>query len=346
MEEPERRGNSKQLQLIDWQRYFSFDRNGNRFTITNIYDVPLAKKLQKIYCVYCHTNKINGKKYIGITNDIIRRWRCKGIEYKPDKDSNQNRTFWNAIQKYGWDNFEHEILVENLTINEAKELEKYYIKYYESFIGFFDKREDRKGYNSTLGGEGTIGLCGKLHHNYGKKISKEQIDFIKENNSKEICQYSLDGYLIKKWRSLSEASKEMNIDMKSLWECLNGRRIQRHGYVWRYANDLFNKYRTTKQYISSENHGMYRRKHSDKSKELMSLHRKGKASGKNNYRSHKVYYDGEVFDCIRQCSNYLGVKYQTLVSWLSGRNPTPKEYVDKNLMYYENFLRISSLKNQ
>ena len=64
------------------------------------------------YCVYIHRNKINNKVYIGITNDVKRRWRCEGIEYKPSKENTSS--FWNAIQKYGFDKFEHIILECNL----------------------------------------------------------------------------------------------------------------------------------------------------------------------------------------------------------------------------------------
>ena len=60
------------------------------------------------YTVYMHKNKINGKVYIGITSQqpVKRRWR-KGSCYK-----NCNK-FYKAIQKYGWNNFEHIILFEN-----------------------------------------------------------------------------------------------------------------------------------------------------------------------------------------------------------------------------------------
>ena len=99
----------------------------------------------KKWCVYCHTNKINGKRYIGITSEKNPKNRWKnGYGYKPDKQNNQNVAFWNAIQKYGWGNFEHEVLKDDLMENQAKELEKYYIEKYKTFIGFFKYRKDRK----------------------------------------------------------------------------------------------------------------------------------------------------------------------------------------------------------
>ena len=63
-----------------------------------------------------HKNKINGKIYIGKTNNIKNRWRKDGKGYcKKDSKS----LFWNAICKYGWDNFEHIIIEDGLTSEEA-----------------------------------------------------------------------------------------------------------------------------------------------------------------------------------------------------------------------------------
>lgn len=70
---------------------------------------------EKKFCVYKHTNRINGKVYIGITSQKVQeRWGSQGQKYKG------STYFYHAIQKYGWDNFDHEILFTNLTQAEAE----------------------------------------------------------------------------------------------------------------------------------------------------------------------------------------------------------------------------------
>lgn len=73
------------------------------------------------YKVYCHISP-NNKVYIGITQqEPKQRWQG-GKGYK------ENQYFYRAIQKYGWDNFQHEILFENLTKQEAEKKEIELIK--------------------------------------------------------------------------------------------------------------------------------------------------------------------------------------------------------------------------
>lgn len=95
--------------------------------------------MEKTYIVYKHTNLINGKIYIGITkhgNCPEKRWKNGfGYEY--------NEKFFLDIIKYGWNNFSHEILNENLNQTEAETLEKTYIKKYNSISD---------GYNNSPGG--------------------------------------------------------------------------------------------------------------------------------------------------------------------------------------------------
>lgn len=91
------------------------------------------------YIVYKHTSP-SGKVYIGLTGRTTKeRWGNNGIGYKACP------YFWKAIQKYGWDNIEHEILYEDLTQEEACELE---IK----TIAEYDSTNPEKGYNDLLGG--------------------------------------------------------------------------------------------------------------------------------------------------------------------------------------------------
>ena len=62
------------------------------------------------FTVYMHINKINDKKYIGITSYSLKeRWR-NGNGY------GENTPFGQAIKKYGWNNFEHKILYSDLTL--------------------------------------------------------------------------------------------------------------------------------------------------------------------------------------------------------------------------------------
>lgn len=106
---------------------------------------------QETWCVYMHTNIINNKKYIGITKKSPKkRWGCKGYGYKKSQP-----VFWNAIQKYGWDNFEHEILFNNLSQKEAQEKEIELIAKYKTNCRRYDSPE--YGYNMTDGGEGMNG---------------------------------------------------------------------------------------------------------------------------------------------------------------------------------------------
>ena len=95
---------------------------------------------RKTFKVYMHINKINGRKYIGITcENVNSRWRG-GRAYKC------NGHFKNAIEKYGWDEgFEHIVLFDNLTQQEAMDKEVELIAKY---------RNTPEGvYNITDGGE-------------------------------------------------------------------------------------------------------------------------------------------------------------------------------------------------
>lgn len=91
------------------------------------------------YKVYVHIAP-NGKRYYGITKQKVEaRW-------KNGKGYGANEYFYRAINKYGWDNFEHIIIARGLSEEEAKWLEVELIREHDT-----SNRE--YGYNISLGGE-------------------------------------------------------------------------------------------------------------------------------------------------------------------------------------------------
>ena len=91
------------------------------------------------WSVYIHTNKENGKRYIGITGrKPERRWR-DGIGYK------YNSHFYNAILRHGWDGFTHETVCSGLCVQEAEVME-------QDLISKYNTTDRDYGYNHTFGG--------------------------------------------------------------------------------------------------------------------------------------------------------------------------------------------------
>lgn len=201
----------------------------------------------KKYKVYKHTNKINGKVYIGITSCRYAKTRwSNGNGYS------QQSLFWNAICKYGWDNFDHEILFDNLTQEEACQKEIELIKLYKS--------NDREyGYNLANGGEVNSGYKlsdstksklseshkGKHPWNYGKtgysmpnsKGKKRNADTKKkmsDNRPKNaVAQYTMDGELVNIFKSQIEAERITGIPNTSISLCARGIHKQAGGFVWK-----------------------------------------------------------------------------------------------------------------
>ena len=97
---------------------------------------------EKRYIVYKHTSPSN-KVYIGITSRTLEeRSGSRGWQYRKCKGTLISK----AIIKYGWSNFKHEILMENLTQEEATRME-------QRFIALYQSNNKEYGYNLTNGGE-------------------------------------------------------------------------------------------------------------------------------------------------------------------------------------------------
>lgn len=120
--------------------------------------------------VYQITNKVNDKKYIGITNNPKKRWENHKCNNDPTMAIAQ------AIKKYGRDNFEFKILFSNLSIEEASSKEIELIKTLDTRVP--------KGYNVAAGGQ--YAMENKIHYgaDNGKAVLTEQeAQYIKDHRN-------------------------------------------------------------------------------------------------------------------------------------------------------------------
>lgn len=127
------------------------------------------------WCVYIHRNKLNNKAYIGITSKHPEeRWGTNGCNYRE-----KQAVFYNAINKYGWDEFEHVIFMDHLSEHQAKHIEKLLIALYQTNCTKYKTPEI--GYNMTDGGDGVVGIV------YSKE-ARQRLSYLASHRSEETRQ--------------------------------------------------------------------------------------------------------------------------------------------------------------
>ena len=274
------------------------------------------------YKVYVHIAP-NGKRYYGITKqEVKRRWNS-GKGYR------KNKYFTNAINKYGWNNFEHIILFDNLTKAEAELMEKFYIALYDTI-------NPNKGYNLSLGGEtGTVhteeskkkiseAKKGKSVHTeeskkkiseankgknnpfYGKhhteevrkKMSENHADYKGKNHPNAIKIYcvELDMY----FDTVKEAGEYVGCCGETISSVLKGECKTAKGYHWLYAKE-----------VNEENINR-----------VMSEEYNINGHGKKIYCVELDMY----FDSITEACEYVGCNRNNISAILNGRQKTAKGY--------------------
>lgn len=163
--------------------------------------------------IYVHINKINGKAYVGQTIQTLQDRCGRGSSYSTCTH------FYNAIKKYGWDNFEHKILECGLNENELNEREKYWINKYDSI---------KNGYNLREGGN--------QHHLTEEHKEKIKISNIKTLGRKVVC---LNTGVI--YDSITSAKKDTGAE--HIGDCCSGKiktagkDINGNALIWRYIED-------------------------------------------------------------------------------------------------------------
>lgn len=206
----------------------------------------------KIWIVYEHIS-LSGRIYVGITSQGANcRWQNGRGYYKC-------KLFYKAIRKYGWDNFQHNIIASNLGEMTAKNMEKDLIKFY---------KEQDKSYNITNGGDGTVGVqCSPIikekigdlwrgktipstvrikmskshigHKNteeHNTNISKSKLG--NTNGNKPVLQFDKNGNFITRFSSAVEAARCIATIPNSVTRCCRGEAKTLHGFIFKYESNL------------------------------------------------------------------------------------------------------------
>lgn len=177
--------------------------------------------------VYKFTNKVNGKVYIGETTNEYARKSCHKSNHMP------NSRFGKALTKYGYDNFEYEIIFsgEFESIEEAKivleDRERQAILDHMSWDPNF-------GYNRSIGMTST-GVY-RSSWNKGKTLSDAHKKSIGEGciRYKNICLYNLNGELIDEFNNVNEASEKTGCPRSTIMHQLRGTaKRPRSKYIWK-----------------------------------------------------------------------------------------------------------------
>ena len=123
--------------------------------------------------IYCYTNLINNKKYIGQTINPTQRKNAHKSGANNERDQSYNTPFHRAIRKYGWDNFSYEVLVEikDDNFDLLNQLEIFYINFYNTIRP--------NGYNILEGGKNASNPMSEdtkeqLRWSHGK-LSREEV---------------------------------------------------------------------------------------------------------------------------------------------------------------------------
>lgn len=206
------------------------------------------KEDEKRYKIYYHLFP-NGKIYFGITKQPLKSRWANGHGYKTE-------LMKNAINKYGWENIEHILYADNLTEQEAKNMETI-------LITGFRTNEFQYGYNFTSGGDGTtyndysevvkLFLLGKSRAQIAEitgygwtsidrylKNNGYDSDILNANNafSKPISRFDLDGNFIKIYKNRKEAVQDLGIkNSNKISEALHASIPRAHDSLWQLGED-------------------------------------------------------------------------------------------------------------
>ena len=255
--------------------------------------------------IYCYTNKINGKRYVGQTIQKLRKRHGQHLSGKQLIDK--------KLKQYGVENFKLEVL-HLADIYSIDMLEKHYIICLNTIV------KNGEGYNISSGGSnGNVWInktdeeieeikrkmseakkgkyIGENNHSFGKRKSEETRRKLSENLKGKFIGENNPFF----GRKHSEEAK------RKMSEAKKGKYIgENHpNYGKKHSEETRRKMsENLKGRFIGENSPNYGKKFSEEVKRKMSEAKKGKYMGENNYKSIPIVGVGIdnmlVYKCIRE----------------------------------------------
>lgn len=168
--------------------------------------------------IYCIKNKVNDKRYVGLSRNIETRW--KSHKNRLNSGNHINTHLQAAWNKYGESNFDF-IIIELCSDDVIKDREIYYISLYKT-------QDNRFGYNQTAGGDGIK----NLNEDCADKISLGETLY-------PVVKLDFDGNYICEYRNCRFAAEDTGLFTENIRYCCDkkGKRKTTGGYIWMYKSD-------------------------------------------------------------------------------------------------------------
>lgn len=212
--------------------------------------------------VYKIVNKINGKMYIGASVDVGRR---RIEHFKPSRVEmfKDRLPLYEAIDKYGKENFTFEV-IEETTLEKLEEREEYYINKFNtvehgynvvktshnmhdedyalevhgSFFSEWNKKQwQNEEYRKKMSEQSSLVQKERLKDPKYKAEKVKQLKRYTDTLKKTVEQYDKEGNLIAVYNGVREAERVTGINSQSISKVALGQRKTAGGYIWRYPRE-------------------------------------------------------------------------------------------------------------
>lgn len=263
-----------------------------------------------MWTVYKHTSP-NGKVYIGITSQKVKKRWDNGNGYR------NNKYFTRAIKKYGWENFNHEILFEGLTKKQACEMEQHLIEKYDCIMP--------KGYNGSKGGE--YGMLG-VHHSIEtrKKLSeshKGQTAWNKgkhtstETRKKQSYAWKHSAACIEHLKKVCESNKGRQSPLKGMHHSAEAKKHMSDSHKGHLTSA------ETRRKISESNKG---KKHEITDEGMVALIKAHKGKPALNRKQVVCLETNEKYSSALEAANFIGLSKDRVAAACRGEQKTAGGY--------------------